>query len=86
MSNNVVSLKPAQPPPPDADIVALCRYLLEQAEAGHVRAVAVTIARADGAIVPALAYTAGADAHGLLGGVMRLIRRIDDAIDSCGEE
>lgn len=67
--------------PPDTDVVALCRHLLEQAEAGNVRAVAVAIVRGDGAIVPTLAYEVGADAHGLLGGVMRLIRRIEDAID-----
>lgn len=76
MADKVVPLKR-----PDADVVELCEHLLEQAKAGQVTSVAIVIARCDGAIIPALAYTPGADAHGLLGGVVRLLRKIDDAID-----
>lgn len=84
--DNVVPLKPAQPPTPDADIVRLCRHLLEQAEAGQVRAVAVAIERADGAIIPALRYVTGANAYGLQGGAMQLVRRISDAIEDGRED
>lgn len=57
---------------PDPDVVALCKMLLREAEAGHVRAVAVAIDMADDSTSYNLQYSDGTRARSLLGALALL--------------
>lgn len=54
---------------PDPDILRLCRHLLQQAEAGELRAVAVAIDLSEDATAHAMAYAKGSRPVALVGAI-----------------
>lgn len=79
MADKVIALvRPALKP--DQDIVVVCRHLLQKAEAGEIRGIAVALDVADGDTETAIAFAEEFNVASLLLGIGLVQRRVMDSV------